>query len=251
MREKVKRILDLVRAGKLTLGDAAPLMAALSPKLALTDSDRDLVASLLAREELDTAQVAEHLLLLRGIKDVAPVPPAPPRPPQAPRRPQVIIGGRRVDGLDDLGDRLGATLGDRLGDLLGSVLERLAAQVAHRAEHLGEDVEERMNRFAEDVERTVSRAVESGPSVHGRGSGSNRILRVQVESQDGDEYAANIPISLAPHLDRLIPPHGVAALESAGFSLDTLRLLIEANPPPGPLIDAEDQNGNEVHISIK
>lgn len=251
MREKVKRILDLVRAGKLSLDDAAPLMAALSPRLALTDSDRELVASLLSREELDTAQVAEHLLLLRGIRDAAmPAPPAPPRPPQAPRRPQVIIGGRRVSGLDDLGDRLGATLGDRLGDRLGGVLERLAAQVAHRAEHLGEDVEERMNRFAEDVERTVGRAMDGHPSAPGRGSGSSRILRIQVQSQHGDEYSANIPVSLAPHLHRLIPPHGLAALEGAGFSVESLQLLLEADPSPGPLIDAEDQHGNEVHILL-
>ena len=69
MKEKVKRILDLVRAGRLNLEDAGPLLAALSAKLALTDSDRELIDSLLRREELDTGQVAEHLLLLRGVRD--------------------------------------------------------------------------------------------------------------------------------------------------------------------------------------
>ncbi|BBN96406.1 hypothetical protein DEGR_31390 [Deinococcus grandis] len=78
-----------------------------------------------------------------------------------------------------------------------------------------------------------------------------RILRIKVETQHGDEYNANIPVSLAPHLDRLIPPHGRSALESAGFTLDALRLLIEASPYPGPLIDAQDQHGNEVHISLQ
>ncbi|MFC6661273.1 SHOCT-like domain-containing protein [Deinococcus multiflagellatus] len=84
MKEKIKRILDLIRAGKLTLDDAAPLLAALSPKLALTDSDRELLSALLSREELDSAQVAEHLMLLRGVRDAAPGAPFPPQPPRPP-----------------------------------------------------------------------------------------------------------------------------------------------------------------------
>ncbi|PNY81111.1 SHOCT-like domain-containing protein [Deinococcus koreensis] len=218
MREKVKRILDLVRAGKLTLDDAAPLMAALSPKLALTDSDRELVASLLARDELDTAQVAEHLLLLRGIRDS--VPPPPP-PPGAPRFGEGFTwDGRRgrrgpVDGLVD---------------------------------RLTGGIETMVDSITEQVERA---AQGSAPRYSGGRPTSSRVLRIQVESQHGDEYTANIPVSLAPHLHRLIPPHGLAALEEAGFSVETLQLLIEADPPPGPLIDAEDQHGNEVHISLK
>ncbi|WP_309571256.1 SHOCT-like domain-containing protein [Deinococcus sp.] len=253
MKEKVKRILDLVRAGKLSLEDAAPLLAALNARLALTDSDRELVASLLAREELDTAQVAEHLLLLRGLKDSAPGP-TPPRPPQPPRRPQVTIGGQRVGGLEDLGERIAARL------------ENVAAQFAARAEHWGEefgekagrwgeDVDIKVNRLADDFERAVQHTVFDTP---GRGAqpgvrsgSSGRILRIQVESEDGDEYSANIPVSLAPHLHKLIPPHGIRALEKAGFTVEALQLIIEADPPPGPIIEAEDQDGNEVHISIK
>ncbi|MFC3831418.1 MULTISPECIES: SHOCT-like domain-containing protein [Deinococcus] len=239
MKEKVKRILDLIRAGKLSLEDAAPLLAALNSRLALTDSDREFVASLLAREELNTDQVAEHLLLLRGLNDTPPAPPPPPYPPRPPQSGPAYSytydsrRGRR-GGLDDLGERLSARI------------EQVAAQFAGRAERLGEDVEAHMERFADELER----AVEGNAPRAGRGP-SGRILRIQVESQHGDEYSANIPVSLAPHLDRLIPPHGQAALESAGFTLDALRLLIEASPSPGPLIDAEDQHGNEVHISIK
>ena len=47
MKEKVKRILDLIRAGKLTLDDAAPLLTALSSRLALIGSDQDLIRTLL------------------------------------------------------------------------------------------------------------------------------------------------------------------------------------------------------------
>ncbi|EYB69421.1 hypothetical protein DEIPH_ctg008orf0158 [Deinococcus phoenicis] len=211
MKEKVKRLLDLVRAGRLSLEDAAPLLAALSPRLALTDSDRELVASLLAREEVGTEQVAEHLLLLRGMRDV-------PQPPPAPRAPRVVVGGRHVQGMDGLVERLTGGIDDMVDRITGS----------------------------------VDRAFD-GPAPRpaaGRPA-SARILRVQVESSSGDEYEANLPVSLAPHLDRLIPPHGREALERAGLSIEALQLLIEAGPPPGDLINAEDSSGNSVRISLK
>ena len=113
-----------------------------------------------------------------------------------------------------------------------------------------------VDRITESVERAVEGVVEGTKSgfehQHERArSGSARILQIRVESAGGDEYNANLPVSLAPHLHKLIPPHGVRALESAGFSLETLQLLIESDPPPGELISAEDSAGNEVHISLK
>ena len=229
MKEKIRRILDLIRAGKLTLDDAGPLLAALSPKLALTESDREFISALLDRPELDAGQVAEHLMLLRGVRDPAPpAPPHPPQPPQPPRRPQVVIGGHRPRGLDGLVDRITGGIDSMVENITGQVEREL------HGHHPGMD----------------------HPGMHHPGMPPHmppgpRILRIKVESQHGDEYNANIPVSLAPHLDRLIPPHGRSALESAGFTLDALRLLIEASPYPGPLIDAQDQHGNEVHISLQ
>ncbi|WP_216323965.1 hypothetical protein [Deinococcus aestuarii] len=214
MREKVKRLLDLVRAGRLSLDDAAPLLAALSPKLALTEGDRELVASLLAREEMETGQVAEHLLLLRGVRDV----PQPPPPPRAP-------------------GTLGSAEWVRTGPLPRSVVDRLTGGIDTIMERVGE---------------SVDRAFEGGPPRPPRGAPTSaRVLRVQVESSEGDEYAANLPVSLAPHLHRLIPAHGIRALERAGLSVEALQLLIEADPPPGDLIDAEDSEGNSVKLSLK
>ncbi|WP_221091051.1 SHOCT-like domain-containing protein [Deinococcus aquaedulcis] len=223
MKEKIKRILDLIRAGKLTLDDAAPLLAALSPKLALTDSDRELLSALLSREELDSAQVAEHLMLLRGVRDAAPGAPFPPQPPRPPSGPRVVVGGRPGPRMDRFVDRLTGGI-DAMVENITSQVER---EVSQFERHMHGD------------------GPQPGPSR------SARVLRIQVESQHGDEFSANIPVSLAAHLDKLIPPHGRAALESAGFTLETLQLLIEANPAPGPLIDAEDQHGNEVHIALK
>ncbi|SMB89274.1 hypothetical protein [Deinococcus hopiensis] len=224
MKEKVKRLLDLVRAGRLSLEDAAPLLAALSPRLALTDSDRELIASLLGREDLDTGQVAEHLLLLRGVKDI-PVPPQPPRPVQPPRPPRVVVGGRTVGGLDELMDRVTGNIDGFVDHLTGAV---------EGAFHGGPP----WGRPA--------------PGPHfGAGMGTARILNVQVESSAGDEYNANLPVSLAPHLNKLIPAHGQQALERAGLSIEALQLLIESSPPPGELINAEDSAGNSVRISLK
>ncbi|GGK27450.1 hypothetical protein GCM10008955_21570 [Deinococcus malanensis] len=219
MKEKVKRILELVRAGKLSLEDAAPLLAALNTRLALTDSDRELVASLLAREELDAGQVADHLLLLRGVRDMAPSPPLPPRPPR------VVVGGRPMPGMDGFVDRLSGSL-DGLFD-----------------------------RVTEQVERSIEGSMpprHRTVTVHsGHSHGSARILRVEVESSTGDEYSANLPVSLAPHLHKLIPPHGLSALERAGLSIEALQLLIESDPPPGDLINAEDSEGNSVRITLR
>ena len=113
-----------------------------------------------------------------------------------------------------------------------------------------------VERITETVERAVEGVVEGKTPQYeyqygGSRSGPARILRIQVESSEGDEYSANLPVSLAPHLHKLIPPHGIRALESAGFSIETLQLLIEADPPPGELISAEDSEGNEVRISLK
>lgn len=209
MKEKVKRLLDLVRAGRLSLEDAAPLLAALHPRLALTESDRELVASLLARDELDTEQVTQHLLLLR-LRGV-PQPPSSPRPPPA------------WTGVDGFVDRL-------TGGIDGMV-----------------------DRITDSVDRALDGSAPRTASSHPASArpASARILRVQVESAGGDEYAANLPVSLAPHLHKLIPPHGLQALESAGLSVEALQLLIEADPPPGDLINAEDSAGNSVRISLK
>lgn len=216
MKDKIRRILDLIRAGRLTLDDAAPLLAALHTRLALQVTDRELLAALLNREELTADQIAGQLMLLRGVPDSPNVPQAP-RPPEPPRRPQVVIGGQRVRGLEDLVERFA----DRFTGGIDEMVDRLTQQT------------------------TPPAAAPAAPRV------SARILRIEIESGGGDEYSANLPVSLAAHLPRLIPPHGVRALEAAGLSIEALQLIIEADPPPGPLIDSEDSSGNEIRISLK
>ncbi|QFP77985.1 hypothetical protein [Deinococcus sp. AJ005] len=230
MKEKVKRLLDLVRAGRLSLEDAGPLLAALSAKLALTDSDRELIDSLLKRDELDTGQVAEHLLLLRGVRDVPPPPPRPPQPPGG-------FGNPRPE--DQRGPQWTWDSGSRSRTGRGGI------------EGMVDRITDTVERAVEGVFEGKTPQYESQYQYGNSRSGSARILQIRVESSAGDEYSANLPVSLAPHLHKLIPPHGIRALESAGFSLETLQLLIESDPPPGELISAEDSAGNEVRISLK
>lgn len=233
MKEKIKRILDLIRGGKLTLDDAAPLLAALHTRLALQTTDRELLDSLLKRDDLDTAQVAEHLLLLRGLKDTPPTPPQPPRPPGPPFE---GVWADRSAGRAERSQTGGRPY--RSGGIEGMV------------ERITDTVERAVETAMEGVERTVT-----GKSNYSYdyvpGNPASRILKIEIESNEGDDYNANIPISLAGHLDKLVPPYGLKALERAGFTLQGLQLLIEAEPPSGHLIQSEDNLGNSISISIK
>lgn len=236
MKEKIKRILDLIRAEKLTLDDAAPLLAALHTKLALHTTDRELLDSLLGREDIDTAQIAEHLMLLRGLKDT------PPNPPQPPRPPSFSFEGSWADRASARADRTAARAErharGRSGGIEGMV------------ERITDTVERAVETAMEGVDRTVNGTPTYDYSYDKQGN-RTRILRIEAQSEDGDSYDANLPVTLAPHLHKLIPEHGRKTLEKAGMSIEALQLIIEAEPPAGKIIDAQDEDGNSVSISIK
>ena len=121
-----------------------------------------------------------------------------------------------------------------------------------------------LDGLAERITDSVERALDGVPGV-GNGTpngmpGSARppspprpgsILRIEVESQNGGSYSANLPMSLAAHVGKLIPPQALRALEGMGLSVEALQLLLESSPPPGPLLESEDENGNEVRLTVK
>ncbi|RJF72268.1 hypothetical protein D3875_12595 [Deinococcus cavernae] len=240
MKEKIKRILDLIRSGKLSLDDAAPLLAALNTRLALQTTDRELLDSLLNREDIDTAQIAEHLMLLRGLKDTPPTPPQPPRPPRPPGFPFEASWAERAAHAEREAARAErhAQRGRRAGGIEGMV------------ERITDTVERAVDSAMEGVERTVI-GTPSYSYAYDKQAANNRILRIEAQSEDGNSYDANLPMSLAPHLHKLIPEHGRAALEKAGMTIEALQLIIEAEPPTGKIIDAQDEDGNSVSISIR
>ena len=108
----------------------------------------------------------------------------------------------------------------------------------------------------DDLGERISTAVEGalggafGPSSRNSGR-PGTILRVEVEDENGGSFNANLPLSLADHAPKLLPPRVLQALEHAGLTADALIMLLKSSPPLGPLIESEDENGNEVRLTVK
>ena len=206
MREQIRRILGLVHAGRLSSEDAAPLLLALHPKLALSEDALAPLFALLVADGFGPERVTD-ILYARTDPPKAPNMPRPPSPPTPP-----------------------------------------AAPSAAKASWLGG-----VDGFVERITDTVERALDAAP-VASRLSAAPRpgtILRIEVETESGGSYSANLPLSLAAHASKLIPPQALKALEQIGLSAEALQLLLESHPPLGPLIEAEDENGNEVRLVVK
>lgn len=228
MNEKLQRILELIRTKKLSFEDATPLLASLNANLALSISDRELLESLMTRKELSTEQIAEHLLLLRGVKHIPPTPPMPPKPPH-------------INQDDWKRHQNNTAKAQAKVEAKVHVENNKKGIIAQLAEHISDSIsrsleEDRLNQLSE-LEEQKDRP---------RG----KTLCIRVESTNG-EYTGNIPLSLAQHIEKLIPPHGIKSLEGAGFTVEALKLLIEAEPPKGNIISTEDTDGNSVHIEMK
>lgn len=221
MREQIRRILGLVRDGRLSVEDASSLLAALSPRLSLKAKSMEMYFDLLLNKSLDLdelvdvfTRIAEPAAQRTGSQSQwqsgagqqsqsQSGPPQPPRPPATLR-----IGGQGfpLDGLDGLGEVISSRVEEALGGLLGK-----AARPAR----------------------------------------PGTILKIETEDAHGANFSANLPLSLATHAERLIPPHAVATLERSGLSIEALKLLLQAGPPPGKLLSAEDEHGNSVELSIQ
>ena len=213
MREQIRRILGLVHAGRLSSEDAAPLLAALHPKLALGEDALAPIFALLVADGFGPERVTDILYsrtdppkasASAASARTAPTPPNAPPPPKS-----GWLGG--MDGL----------------------VERIT------------DTVERAMEGVPSAAKQNSAAQNSSPARPGS------ILRIEVESENGGTYNANLPLSLAAHAGKLIPPQALKTLEGMGMSLEALQLVLESNPPPGPLLEAEDENGNSVSLVVK
>ncbi|PYE50020.1 hypothetical protein [Deinococcus yavapaiensis] len=196
MKERITKILELVAAGRLGHDDAAQLLQALSPKLALSEEARPHVFGLLNAPDFGVDKVADLLL--------ATLSPTP----------SFVVGGRRTPfpkgdfsfGFEDLGQRISSV---------------------------------------------VESALEGSMGARGAASGKpGRTLRASGEDSDGNEFTVNIPLALAEHADKLLPPLAWKLLERQGMTPEALRLLLKSNPPIGPLLQSEDSDGNELQLVI-
>lgn len=116
----------------------------------------------------------------------------------------------------------------------------------------------------EDVPRLVrdamngafgrSRGMGRGSAWDGDGRRAGRpgsVLRVQVEEADGSEMRANLPLSLAEHTAKILPPRVIAALERGGISPDALTAMLSANPGVGELLSLEGADGSEISLRVE
>lgn len=220
MREQIRRILGLVKDGRLSVEDAVTLLAALNPKLVFRDETMLRLIGLMNDEEFGVDRVAD--LIVRRVESgtgqgqqsqsqsgggqQSQSQSQQPRPASASQPSASFkIGGQNFP-LDDLGDAISSRVDEALSGLLGK---------------------------------------------SGRPARPGTILRIESENEDGATFSANLPISLAEHAERLIPPHAQKSLAKSGLSMDAIKLLLKAGPPPGPLLEAEDEDGNSVRLSIK
>ncbi|WP_293911644.1 hypothetical protein [Deinococcus sp.] len=210
MREQIRRILELVHAGRLSSTDAAPLLAALHPKLNLSEDALAPLFALLVAEGFGPERVSDILFARTDPPKAAAARGGPTSPPP----------GMKGGWLGNLGN---------LGNFDGMV-----------------------ERITDTVERAFDGSPAASRSTDDRGAPrAGTVLRIEIEDENGGNYNANLPLSLAAHIPKMLPAHALKSLEHAGMSAESLQLILENNPPVGPLLSAEDQNGNSVQLSVK
>ncbi|GEM47523.1 hypothetical protein [Deinococcus cellulosilyticus] len=82
--DQIKKILDMVKQGRLSADDSFKLITALSPRLKLSPEEWERYVGLLRNEALGTAEV-ETILMGRAGAGFPGQVPEPPFPPRAPR----------------------------------------------------------------------------------------------------------------------------------------------------------------------
>ncbi len=217
MREQIRRILGLIASGRLSAEDAAPLLAALHPRLGeVKPATFARLFGLLEAEEFGPTRVAD---LLMAIAEPA---------AQAQAQSQWQSGGGQ-QSQSQSGPRPNTT--SKIGNE-SFPIEGL--------EGLGEAISSRIEEALGGLSSRIGRPARPGT-----------ILKIETRDAHGASFSANLPLSLAAHAERLIPPHAVATLERSGLSIEALKLLLQAGPPPGKLLSASDEHGNSVELSIQ
>ena len=218
MREQIKRILGLVAAGRLSHDDAVTLLAALNPKLVFRDETMLRLIGLMNDEEFGVDRVVD--LIVRRIE---------PGASQGQQSQSQSGGGQQSQSQQS---RAASASQPSASFKIGGQNFPL--------EDLGDAISMR-----------VEEALSSLLGKSARPSRPGTILKIETEDQNGGSFSANLPLSLTAHAERLIPPHALRSLERSGLTLDALKLLLQAGPPPGKLLEAEDENGNSVRLSVQ
>jgi hypothetical protein len=86
----------------------------------------------------------------------------------------------------------------------------------------------------------------------GDAKGGARLLKIEIDSSDGDEVRVNIPLGLANFALKLIPKDAQRTMEQQGLDMNSLQELLRADEiPHGKIVDISTSDGDEVRISIE
>ena len=219
----------MVASGRLSAEDAAPLLAALHPMLALKPEALEPLLKLAATEDVGPNRVTEMLMSMATAQGQA-------------QQSQHQSGGGQQSQSQQGQSKYGY---DHGSSAASGARPAVSAKVKINGESfsfddLGDAISSRIDEALSGLLGKSARPVRPGT-----------ILRIETNDAHGASFSANLPLSLAAHAERLIPPHALAALERSGMSIDALKLLLQAGPPPGPLMEASDEHGNSVELSIK
>gem|GEM_PF-2472375 len=226
MREQIRRILGLIASGRLNPDDALPLLAALHPKLGqVQPTTFERLFGLLDTPDFGPDRVADLLVAMTE---------QPGQRGSGQGQSQSQWGGGQQSQSQS---QQGAPLPPRPPQP-GASLK--VGGVSYPFEDLGDAISAR-------VEEALGGLLGKG----NRPARPGTILKIETEDAHGASFSANLPLSLAAHAERLIPPHALASLERSGLTVEALKLLLQAGPPPGKLLSAEDEHGNSVDLSIQ
>jgi len=231
VREQIRRILGLIASGRLNPDDALPLLAALHPKLGqVQQTTFERLFGLLDTPDFGPDRVADLLVVMTD-------------PP-----------GQRASGQGQSQSQWGGGQQSQSQSQQGQ--SQHSAPQPPRPPQPGVNFKVGGVSYPfEDLGDAISARVEEAlGGLLGKGNRPARpgtILKIETEDAHGASFSANLPLSLAAHAERLIPPHALASLERSGLTVEALKLLLQAGPPPGKLLSAEDEHGNSVDLSIQ
>lgn len=225
MREQIRRILGLIASGRLSAEDALPLLSALHPKLGQVQATTfERLFGLLDTPDFGPDRVADLLVAMT-------------------EQP-----GQRTGGQGQSQSQWGG------GQQSQSQSQQSTPPPRPPQPGVGFKIGGTSYPFDDLGDAITARVEEALGGLLGKGNRPARpgtILKIETEDAHGASFSANLPLSLAAHAERLIPPHALASLERSGLTIEALKLLLQAGPPPGKLLSAEDEHGNSVELSIQ
>ncbi len=80
--------------------------------------------------------------------------------------------------------------------------------------------------------------------------GNARLIRIQIESSEGDEVKVNIPIGLANFALKLIPKDAQRTMQEQGLDPASLQEMLQGDLPDGELVNITTKEGDEIRISV-